>query len=453
MTFLLTSHGTLICRDRDSGMLVHRPLAAAMAAAETLDIGDLTSVLQVGMSHFLRDAEGFLRVALNKGPLAGWSLTRSDDRRTLLAGRSGRYLIALADREVLQEVEDPYDIGAWFLPLSADDLAVLSHLCRDRWLVPSAGDAMRPATGVLQGPFALRIGAMEVDLRWNLPFDRSEFPHRLILLREGWLIEPIFRYRPLVYFVVYGDESVMRQFAMAAISLVTVGQYDGEILAISDKPFDEIMALFPPDFAVPIAVLPVPAADRVGYIAARFILASWPEARSFQPVLYADTDILFDRPIAPMLHAIAQADRICAVEEPHLLADSERVGSDLLRDDGCDPPPDRYGFDGGILGIPNMDRHGHVLETIVRTLRNRLAVVGRRSVQCVDRPISNYVAYRLDAYDATILAPYARLVNEQARPEDAIGMAHFCWASDSAVRTAAMEVYLQCLLGTEMAAV
>ena len=55
MTYLLSGLGTLVCRVRHSGALVHRPLTAPLGDADGLDIGDPTPSLQVGLGHFLRD--------------------------------------------------------------------------------------------------------------------------------------------------------------------------------------------------------------------------------------------------------------------------------------------------------------------------------------------------------------------------------------------------------------
>ena len=61
-----------------------------------------------------------------------------------------------------------------------------------------------------------------------------------------------------------------------------------------------------------VAVLPFKPSDRPGFMAARYLILDWPDAWQFQPLLYIDTDIVFDRDVTPMLHAIAMSDRIAA---------------------------------------------------------------------------------------------------------------------------------------------
>ena len=440
MTYLLTGLGTLVGRRRADGVLVHRPLGDPSGDADALDIGDVTAAVQVGLGHFLRDDDAALVFPLERGPLQGWTVFRTEDRCSIGLLRDGKGLSALSDSDGFQLVEHDDWPTTRFVPMSVSDLSVLRGLTNERWLVGAGTTA--EAAAILPG-FLLRIGAMEIDLRWNLPFDTTDWPNRLTVSWDVWRVERLFRYRPLIYFVAFGGATTMRQFALAVESLTTVGAYDGEIVVVTDKSPTEIAARFPAGMPDRLVVLPMHAVDRVGYIAARLAICDWRDAWQFQPLLYADADILFDGPVAPMLHAIARSDRICAAEEPWNLVDSEFVGSHLLAADNCHPAPDQKGFNAGTLGIPNMVRHAGTLATIARTLRNRLAVVGRHTVQFVDQPIANYVSFRVAQFDTALLSRFVRLANQYLGPEDRTGLVHFCWVADAAERVAKMEDYLE----------
>jgi len=442
MTYLLSGLGTLLCRTR-SGALVHRPLTDPLGDAELLDIGDLTDALLVGQQHFLRDDAESLRFPIAGGPLAGWTVMRSTDRRSLTLTRDGMRLHPSPNGDTVLLVHRDHRPDSRFLPLGSNDLAILRGLLAGQWLLGSTAPDIGPQPASLQPGFVVRIGPLDIDLRWNLPFEVSGWPHRLTVSRDVWKIERLFRYRPLVYFAAYGDALVMRQFALAVTSLVTVGAYDGDIVILTDKTPAEIQALFPEAMPARLALLPMPAVDRVAFLAARYAIATWPAAWDFQPLLYADADLLFDRPVAPMLQAIAQADHICVTPEPWPLKDTNAMGGHLLADDGCHPPPDRMGFNAGTQGIPNMQTHAGTLSSIARTLRNRLAVVGRQGETFVDQPIANYVAYRTDTYDAQLLARFVRLADATADPADRIGLVHFCWVVGAALRIQVMESYLE----------
>ena len=443
MTYLLSGLGTLICQVRHSGALVHRPFTAPLGDADGLDIGDPTTSLQVGLGHFLRDDTEMLDWPLSEGPLAGWTVARTEDRRSVALIRDGKRLAASPDSDGFLLADGDIWPLSRFLPLSAADLTVLRGLLQEQWLLGSAGAAMRPEAATIQPGFTVQIGSMPLDLRWNLPFDLTAWPNRLTVSSDVWKVDRLFRYRPLVYFAAFGGALVMRQFALAVTSLVTVGAYTGEIVVITDKTQAEIAALFPAGLPPRLAILPTQAVDRVGYVAARYAIADWAEAWHFQPLLYVDADVLFDRPVAPMLSEVAQSDRICAPAEPWDLTDSEFVGSHLLADDRCLPPPDKKGFNSGTLGIPNMQAHGGTMALIGRTLRNRLAVVGRRSGQFIDQPIANYVSHRLALFDTALMSRYVRLSTKQADPETRTGLVHFCWVPDAGERVATMERYLE----------
>ncbi len=444
MTYLLSGLGTLLCQSRDSGALVHRPLAFPLDDVDLLDIGDLTDTLLVGQRNFLCDNAESLRCPIPTGPLAGWTAIRSpEDRRSLILTRDGARLRVSPQSDAILLADTDHWPESRFLPLSPQDLAVLRTLLGANWLLGTTAPEIGPRPASIEPGFVVRIGPLDIDLRWNLPFETGDWPNRLTVSRDAWKIERLFRYRPLVYFAAYGDALVMRQFALAVTSLLTVGAYDGEIVVLTDKTPAEIGALFPDLMPARLVLLPMPAVDRVAYLASRYAIAIWPGAWDFQPLLYVDADLLFDRPVAPMLHAVAQAEHICAPPEQYPLGETHVIGGHLLADDGCHPPPGRMGFNSGTLGIPNMRTHAGTLSLIARTLRNRRTVVGRQAETFVDQPIANYLAYRTDTFDTAVLAPFVRLAAGDADPADRIGIVHFCWVAGAQARVDVMESYLE----------
>src|SRR5690242_18331968 len=83
MAFLLTWHGTLLCRHRHSGALIHRPLLPAVqddAEPVTLDVA--IHLLQPGFSDHVRAAQPKLPVT-PPGELRQFQLHWGDDQRTV----------------------------------------------------------------------------------------------------------------------------------------------------------------------------------------------------------------------------------------------------------------------------------------------------------------------------------------------------------------------------------
>jgi len=443
VTHLLTWYGTVLCRERSRGAVVHRPLGGSLDDVDLLDIGEVDAVLQADIGHLMRDDEDALRVVLNDGPLAGWTVSRSPDHRSLVLTRADQRLMTPPGGDLITLVQGDPGEASRFLAIGRDDLAVLRDLVTAEWLVERAGAAARAERVTLVPGFGLRVGTLDVGLGWTLPFDRSEWPHRLTLMPEAWRIERIYRYRPLIYFTAFGDAAIMRQFALSLASLVTTGGYDGAIVVMTDKSADEIRALVPAGMRATLVVMPTLARDRLGYLAARLTIGRWPDAAAFQPLLYVDTDVIFDRPVTPMLRAIALSDRLSAVVEPTELLDrSEFVGSGLLRADGCSPAAEP-GFNFGILGIPNLRQFGAAVALMGRVLHNRLTLCGRDSLPYPDQAIANYVAWRRQAVDTAILSAYVRLADHRADPTGRLGVVHFCWAPTADLKANLMALYLE----------
>jgi hypothetical protein len=283
----------------------------------------------------------------------------------------------VADTEAMTLTVDATLEAARFLPIDQPDQAVLADVLAGRWLVQPADAGTPPQSGTLMSGFRLSVGPLVIDLRWNLPFDRSEWPHRLPILRDGWRIDKLYRYRPLIYYAAFSAAAIMHQFALSLASLVTAGAYDGDIVVITDKPPGEIAALVPPGMRASLAVLPMAARDRFAAIGARLTIGGWADASRFQPLLYVDTDILFDLPVAPVLWALARSDRMSMPLEPkELLASSVFVGNGLFREDNCDPGT-ALGFNFGTVGIPNLQRHARILDLIVLQPGLRVTSGGR----------------------------------------------------------------------------
>jgi hypothetical protein len=421
--------------------LLHRDLLHTTADVEILVIGELSREVCPNFGNLMRGDGDALRLVLGGGPFDGWIVTRSPDHRSLMFFRDGRFLTVQGQTDVVIAADGDPGESAWFMAISGDDVAVLADVLSGEWLVQSADSGTRPERGSLTPGFVLNVGSLAVDLRWNLPFDRSQWPHRLPVLRDGWRIDLIYRFRPLVYFAAFGGSAFMQQFALSLESLATAGAYEGAIAVLTDKTPAEISTLAPPVMRSRLIVLPTSAHDKLAYMAARLTIGTWPEARDCQPLLYVDADILFDLPIAPMLWAIARSGRICAPAEPEPLAGSTFVGGYLLQADNCSPGS-RMGFNSGTLGIPNLRRFGPALDLIGRVMHNRASLCGRDGLPYADQPIANYVLYRLDAVDTELISPYVRLANNSADPADRRGLVHFCWVADAGVRADVMRAYL-----------
>ena len=189
--------------------------------------------------------------------------------------------------------------------MSQADLDALRGIVTSSWLTRSSGYLTeRPTTGEL---FHLHVGDLSADLRFQLPFDLANWPDRLTLLRDGWRIDQICQYRPLIYYAAFGSPEIFEQFAISVRSLIEFGHYQGPIVVLTDQtPEAPGRTSSPAEDLARVALLQFQPSDRPGFMAARYLILDWPDAWRFQPLLYVDTDTVFDRDVTPMLHADRQ---------------------------------------------------------------------------------------------------------------------------------------------------
>lgn len=439
MAFLLTWHGTLLCRQRQSGTLVHRPLVPSQDDVEPVVLDVPIEQLQPAFAHHLRA----MLPELPDHPAGGlqmFQLRWGSDQRTVTLRQNGALLSAELDGErvALFRTEE----AGWenFLPATQADLDALRLVLSSSWLVRSSGaEVERPTLGQY---FRLHVGGLEVDLRHQLPFDLAEWPYRLTLLRDGWRIEQIVQYRPLVYYAAFGRPEITEQFAISVRSLIEFGCYRGPIVVLSDHAPDDLARFLPAEDLARVAVIPFEPRDRPGFLAARYILLDWPGGRQFQPLLYVDTDIIFDSDVTPMLHAIAMSDRIAVPLEPMSpLAVNAGSGAALLQRDLCSPGF-LAGFNSGTLGIPNLPSHATSLRLIRRIVMNHSLMHGREALPFGDQEVANYVSYRLAHFDTGLISRFVRYSGHDASTLARCGLVHFWLVPGSADRVQAMRDYV-----------
>ncbi|WP_325677167.1 hypothetical protein [Rhodopila sp.] len=425
--------------------MVHRPILGPFDDVDLLSLGELDRVLQVSLLNLMKDDVDRLSVGLTEGPMGGWHFTRSPDHRSLILSHTGRVLVARTPGEDMDLVQAEIDSTACFLPVTTADFHALREIVASRWLVQSDEPPTRSQAELLPG-FLLRIGGLTVDLRWNMPLDLAEFPHRLTLLRDGWRIDRVFRYRPLVVYTAFGDPHVMAELSISLQSLTGPSGYDGDVAVLTDFATEQMQALRPRDMKGHLVIIRCEAADAAARDAARLAVTGWPDAFSFQPVLSVDTAVMFDRPLGPVLESLAMGDRIIAPGMGEAALEwAEAYGGSLLLDDAWDPA-DLNGFSASVLGIPNLGRHAPTLELIGRIVRNRACLFGRNALSAPVQAVANYVSFRQAQFDTDTLTGVLRRADGVVEDEDACGMVHFGDMPPGEDRLAAMRSYL-CVLG------
>jgi hypothetical protein len=442
MVFLLTWHGTLLCRRRQDGALVHRPLTDRSEDAAPVELDMPIERLRAEFSHHLRAVLPELPDHA-PGALQRFHMRWAADQRTLNFYHGNVFLSAALSTGLVEALAPKAEDWEAFLPVSQAVLDALRELLGSSWLVRSTGALVeRPAMWRF---FNLLLGDIAVDLRYQLPLDLANWPHRLTLLRDGWRIEQLCLYRPLVYYAAFGSPAIMQQFAASVVSLIEFGRYQGHIAVLTDHSQTQLAELLPADVLARLAIVQFKPSDRPGFMTARYLILDLPNAWQFQPILYIDADVVFDRDVAPMLREIAVSDRIAAPFEPFsALRRSPPSGATLLQRDHCSPG-DVAGFNTGTLGIPNLRAHAETLRLIRRIIANHSLLYGRGALPYADQEIANYLAFRLANFDTTLIARFVRVGGTDSHPRDGVGLAHFWGVAGAAARAQAMRDYLTLL--------
>jgi hypothetical protein len=454
---LLSEFGTLLCWDPGQRLLVHRPPGR---------LGDMPLVYWQRTDHdaLVADIDGQTMTidALTGGPM-----------RAIPTGR-------LTVVEARQPGEVAFDLGGgrflsaryggaaghattprgWecFVPLSPPAAGDLLQLTNQRWIVRAQEPPAPPAAATISRRDGFRLAGRDYPLPFNLPVREaircgSGLLSAGLLVRDGWKTDEILRFDPLIAFVLFGAGPWAEQLRVAAESLERFGGYDGDVLVIGDQPDDFVRSLFPPTLRDKLATRHVPGGDKVDCLGARLLLGELPESVDRQPVIYADTDVVFDAPIMPILRRLTlQRSMTAQQEERSPLPHAGPTGGELFAEDPA-PVASLHGFNSGVMGFPNLHEHGRILRASRRALSAHAAQHGRDSTW-VDQPVTNYIARKLEAVDPTLFSAVVRVPRYKELPDvaGALGFVHFWPYADAAERVRGMQAYCDALAAHHAAA-
>jgi hypothetical protein len=337
------------------------------------------------------------------------------------------------------------------LAVSDDDLDLLEVIMKSQWIVRSSR-ALVPGSSITLGKdYSLLVDDLELPLAYNLPFDRTNYPFRLTILKDGWRIDELVLYKPLIYYLAFGESSnVFEQLSLSLQSLATIGKFSGDVMIFTDRPAEDIAReakWFSPDR---ILTKYIPATDWIGFVAGKYCIIEEPRAYAYQPVVYMDPDIIYNTNANSFIIEMAISDRLTApLELFSPLEHAPSVGASLLQLDNAQP---RFacGFNGGTIGIPNLEKHRHTLALIRRIILNFLSIRGRNAFPWVDQEAANYVSFKIAHFDTNEISKAVRYGrdNVTTHPEPRSGLVHF-WGVSRKNRPQVMQEYLDKLLALD----
>ncbi len=183
--------------------------------------------------------------------------------------------------------------------------------------------------------------------------------------------------------------------------------------------------------------------DQAGFVAARFKIVDLERAAGFQPVMYMDTDVVFDTAIEPMLCAVARSDQLSAPLEPFSpMRSAPCAGSGLIQLEGLSPGF-TVGCNFGTIGIPNVPAHARTLRLMRTIMMTHAAMHGRTALGWLEQEVANYVSFRLAPFGPAVnpFVRYGGWPDTEPSTEGRVGLVHFWPALSAENKLSAMQAY------------
>jgi hypothetical protein len=440
--FLLTWHGYFVGCGSNSTARLHP--SDTLHADRLLRVEILPSYNPDSFDDFLRNASPPAPEVFLPG-LGGFRLLRQELPNVVALQRDKKYLSATPGGPL---VCDRDRILGWekFVLVSEQAFYQLQQIMSDSWIIASSRLLVPKGDICIEDGPTLVIGPLRLPLPPNLPFENHFAPFRFPVHPEGWKFDQIILYRPLIFYVAFG-ENALRQLYVSMNSLFQIGRYDGRVLVFTDTPEEEVRTQLVEIEPWQLLVAPHPANDWIGFVAGKYAILEEEQAHHCSPVVYMDPDIVYNVDVHQMLVDMACAGRPSApLEHFTSLATSPSVGGQLIqRDNGY--PMLSHGFNAGTLAVPNLKEFGHVLAIIRRTIQNYLSIHGRGGLQYVDQEVANYISYKFAHFDTGQVTRYVRIgwMQDASVLGALSGAVHFCGIPRDS-RVELMQHYLDLLI-------
>jgi len=354
-----------------------------------------------------------------------------------------------------QPVSNPWEA---FVLLSSEEIADIVTLVQDEWVPEQRTGSVQPCQGIVHPDFILELGGIRFDIRQNFGTSHikstNRSPREIVLWQDNWKPHILHKYKPIIYYCAFGEHSY-ETLLVALDSLVTIGNYTGDILLITDKSQDDVRNMMSELFPNTFHVLTFKHLQNIDFYSARYRLDEWDSINDYSPILYMDTDIVVEKQIAPfLLRVFSQAKLAVQPEAFTRLTGSTSVGSELFSSDArlSDLPSDQTGFNSGFLAMPNSQRSLLAMRTIYHAVhRYSDSRQGRHVLSHLDQAFANYVSVLIDHVDLELCrdvvcfyADAAVRINDhwmsERVPGQLSGFVHF-WGT--ANKQSAMQSYIE----------
>ncbi|NHN84587.1 hypothetical protein GOB93_08005 [Acetobacter musti] len=455
-SYLMTAPGHILAVS-DRG-LIQIPLQEASDLRRLITLhetGNRTDLMVGASARLIFDpaTRGFGRTL----PCGAITVTQEKDRDFLRLSISGETLHvppgSLAGANPAFSILEPGDESGVLRRLAPAALRTLVTLSRQALLINNETTPSRFSAGG-SGNRKLRFGHYDIPIEDilassdELPRDMpGNLPEEFVFF-NGWLPNRAVVFSPAIFFVVFWQGNVLDQFRASLTSLRQSGQYgdqyDGTVVVMTNNDLQLMNRLCQECGIRNVRFLQMGAVDATDCVAARFYALSSGMLDEFAPVLYADADVIFDRPVGDILVEARRSHGISAQLELHTAFRRDySVGGTLYEEVPFPVGEDVHGFCSGLFTVPSARRFRPVFQAMHEALRTYLGTSGRESIPFSDQSIFNYVLRRFDLFTEDPITRCTR-VWAPDMPVQGRGFVHFWPAKHDKVP--AMQAFLARLI-------
>jgi hypothetical protein len=310
-----------------------------------------------------------------------------------------------------------------FLLLNDSQYADLLYVTRHRWAMAlPLAKSRPPEMAELLAGFILRVCGCDIPLaRPDIAFPRIwrssvHAPGEIIFQYGDFLVGRARLYRPLIYLCASGDDLVFAMLTMFLESLEVFGAYDGHILILADREAAEIARITPAAIRPRTSVLKLDYASAAEFATARYRVAGHSLAE-FQPILYADCNIVAAAPVEPLLADLVQQDGICFACEYHDTRNTQAVAEEMQNWYGrpifmTDPDWSGRisGVNTGLIGFTRIAEAERIFPLILAVMA-QYQIHGNERLRSAEQASASYVVQKLAACQPDFLNRYVQVLN------------------------------------------
>ena len=220
-------------------------------------------------------------------------------------------------------------------------------------------------------------------------------------------IERLLRFDPVVAYTASGaNDALFRCLEASLYSLSRVARFGGRVVILSDRARGDLEFLVPGELRARTRFEPAQGGDTLTMALVRYRLPDIAAAAAARPLLYVDTDVIFDAPVDRLLAEILLSARLCVFAEDDLRHELDFYGNSMIAADDTFAPRSHRGFSTGVIGIPDPRQAAAPFRAVAALAAAQVRHAGTRGSTAFDQRFANYLFHKLLDFEDETLGRY-----------------------------------------------